>query len=94
VRRDIRAEPASLPTQLHSRRAFPLIFRTFSATRGQCLYRFRRVLVLLNDKESDDFHDAFFQQNDFYYLTGWEKPGAIPIITPEFYKKASGYAQH
>jgi hypothetical protein len=33
------------------------------------------------------------QQTDFYRLTGWEKPGAIPIPAPEFDKKASGYQQ-
>ncbi|HWF09032.1 MAG TPA: aminopeptidase P N-terminal domain-containing protein [Bryobacteraceae bacterium] len=41
------------------------------------------VLVLFGAKESDDLHEAFFQQTDFYYLTGWEQPGAILILTPE-----------
>jgi Xaa-Pro aminopeptidase len=38
---------------------------------------------MFGSKESDDLHDSFFQQTDFYYLTGWEQPGAILIVTPE-----------
>lgn len=51
------------------------------------------VLVLFGGKESDDLHDAFFQQTDFYYLTGWEEPGAILILTPEPDKAAPAYEQ-
>jgi Xaa-Pro aminopeptidase len=51
------------------------------------------VLVLFGNKESDDLHDAFFQQTDFYYLTGWEEPGAILILTPEPEKDAPAYEQ-
>jgi Xaa-Pro aminopeptidase len=51
------------------------------------------VLVLFGSKESEDLHDAFFQQTDFYYLTGWEQPGAILIVTPEPEKEAPGYDQ-
>jgi len=51
------------------------------------------VLVLFGGKESDDLHDAFFQQTDFYYLTGWEEPGAILILTPEPDKNAPSYEQ-
>ena len=51
------------------------------------------VLVLFGNKESDDLHDPFFQQTDFYYLTGWEEPGAILIVTPESEKDAPGFEQ-
>ena len=51
------------------------------------------VLVLFGNKESDDLHDAFFQQTDFYYLTGWEEPGAILLLTPEPEKDAPGFDQ-
>lgn len=51
------------------------------------------VLVLFGNKESEDLHDAFFQQTDFYYLSGWEEPGAILIVTPEPEKDAPGYDQ-
>ncbi len=40
------------------------------------------ILVLFGDKESEDLHDSFFQEPNFYYLSGWEEPGAILIITP------------
>lgn len=41
------------------------------------------VVVLFGARESDDLHQPFFQQSDFYYLTGWEEPNAILILTPE-----------
>lgn len=41
------------------------------------------VLVLFGAKESEDLHESFFQQTDFYYFTGWEQPGAILIVTPD-----------
>jgi len=51
------------------------------------------ILVLFGNKESEDLHDAFFQQTDFYYLTGWEEPGAILVLTPEPEKDSPGYDQ-
>ena len=41
------------------------------------------VLVLFGSKESDDLHEPYFQETNFFYLTGWEQPGAILILTPE-----------
>lgn len=41
------------------------------------------VLVLFGAKESDDLHYGFFQQTGFLYLTGWEEPGAILVMTPD-----------
>jgi Xaa-Pro aminopeptidase len=49
------------------------------------------ILVLFGNKESEDLHDSFFQQTDFYYLTGWEQPGAILIATPEPVKDEPGF---
>ena len=40
------------------------------------------VLVLFGAKESDDLHEGFFQDTNFLYLTGWEEPGAILVLTP------------
>jgi len=40
------------------------------------------VFVLFGAKESDDLHYGFFQEPNFYYLTGWEEPGAILVLTP------------
>ncbi len=51
------------------------------------------ILVLFGNKESEDLHDAFFQQTGFYYLTGWEEPGAILVLTPEPQKDSPGYDQ-
>jgi Xaa-Pro aminopeptidase len=46
------------------------------------------VLVLFGNKESEDLHYSFFQESNFYYLTGWEEPGAILVMTPEPEKDA------
>jgi Xaa-Pro aminopeptidase len=39
------------------------------------------VLVLFGANESDDLHDAFFQESNFFYLSGWQEPGAALILT-------------
>jgi Xaa-Pro aminopeptidase len=51
------------------------------------------VLVLFGSKESDDLHEPYFQQTDFLYLTGWEEPGAILILTPEPDKEDPDFTQ-
>jgi Xaa-Pro aminopeptidase len=51
------------------------------------------VLVLFGSKESDDLHEPYFQETNFLYLTGWEQPGAILILTPEPDKDDPDYAQ-
>lgn len=40
------------------------------------------VIVLFGrpDRDSDDVRDGFFQDPNFYYLTGWKQPGAILLI--------------
>jgi Xaa-Pro aminopeptidase len=40
------------------------------------------VLILFGAKESEDLHYAFFQEPNFFYLTGWQQPGAILLLTP------------
>ena len=40
------------------------------------------VVVLFGAKESDDLHYAFFQEPNFFYLTGWQEPGAVLLLTP------------
>ena len=59
------------------------------------------VLVLFGNKESEDLHYGFYQDTNFYYLTGWEEPGGILILTPEtdkddpaFSMKALGKTLH
>lgn len=51
------------------------------------------VLVLFGSKESDDLHEPYFQEPNFFYLTGWEQPGAILILTPEADAADPDYAQ-
>jgi len=42
------------------------------------------VLVLFghSDKGEENLRTGFFQESNFYYLTGWQEPGAILIVTP------------
>ncbi|MES1258542.1 MAG: aminopeptidase P N-terminal domain-containing protein, partial [Acidobacteriota bacterium] len=40
------------------------------------------ILVLFGAKESEDLHYGFFQEANFLYLTGWQEPGAILVLTP------------
>ncbi len=42
------------------------------------------VLVLFGATDATGRHrSAFFQESNFYYLTGWREPGAILALTPE-----------
>jgi len=40
------------------------------------------VVVLFGSTESEDLHDAFYQEPNFFYLSGWMEPGAVLILTP------------
>jgi Xaa-Pro aminopeptidase len=51
------------------------------------------VLVLFGNKESEDLHYGFFQEPNFFYLTDWEEPGAIVLITPAPEKGEPGSAE-
>ena len=51
------------------------------------------LLVLWGNKESEDLHDGFFQEPNFFYLTGWEQPGAILMMTPQADKDAPDFAK-
>jgi Xaa-Pro aminopeptidase len=41
------------------------------------------VLIGRTEKESDDLRSGFFQEPNFFYLTGWTEPGAALLLTPE-----------
>lgn len=43
------------------------------------------VIILLGatEREQGDLRTGFFQEPNFYYLTGWKEPGAILVISPE-----------
>ncbi|MGH9632049.1 MAG: aminopeptidase P N-terminal domain-containing protein, partial [Bryobacteraceae bacterium] len=40
------------------------------------------ILFGRTEKEHGDLRTGFFQEPNFYYLTGWSEPGAILLITP------------
>src|SRR5271169_2642614 len=41
------------------------------------------VTVLFGHREEDeDLRTGFFQESNFYYLTGWREPGAILLLAP------------
>ncbi len=41
------------------------------------------VIVLFGRGEQDeDLRTGFFQESNFYYLTGWQEPGAILVLAP------------
>ncbi len=39
------------------------------------------VMILFGADESDDLHNAFFQESNFLYLSGWREPGAVMMLT-------------
>jgi len=43
----------------------------------------KEVVVLFGARENDDLHYSFFQDPNFFYLSGWEEPGAILMIAPQ-----------
>ena len=51
------------------------------------------VLVLFGNKEGEDLHYGFFQDTNFFYLTGCDAPGAVLIMTPEPGKDEPGLAE-
>ncbi|MCP5112092.1 MAG: aminopeptidase P family protein, partial [bacterium] len=43
------------------------------------------VTILMGSTESErgSLHSPFFQEANFYYLTGWNEPGAILVVAPD-----------
>lgn len=43
------------------------------------------MLILVGNTESErgDLRSPFFQEPNFFYLTGWKEPGAILVVTPD-----------
>ena len=41
------------------------------------------VVIGRTEKESDDLRSGFFQEPNFFYLTGWTEPGAALLLTPD-----------
>jgi Xaa-Pro aminopeptidase len=40
------------------------------------------VLIGRTERDTGDLRNGFFQEPNFYYLTGWREPGAALILTP------------
>jgi Xaa-Pro aminopeptidase len=40
------------------------------------------VIFGRTEKDADDLRTAFFQEPNFYYLTGWSEPGAVLLVEP------------
>lgn len=40
------------------------------------------ILFGRTEREGGDLRNGFFQESNFYYLTGWSEPGAALVITP------------
>jgi Xaa-Pro aminopeptidase len=41
------------------------------------------MLFGATEKDHGDLRSPFFQEPNFYYLTGWNEPGAILVLTPK-----------
>jgi Xaa-Pro aminopeptidase len=55
----------------------------YRARRAELRKSLDGVLILFGANEPEDFHQGFFQEANFLYLTGWAEPGAALIITPK-----------
>jgi Xaa-Pro aminopeptidase len=69
------AAPAA-PTIAHSE------YRSRREALAKALPEGVTVLFGRTEKDSDDLRTAFFQEPNFYYLTGWSEPGAVLLIEP------------
>ncbi len=57
-------------------------YRTRRAELSQKLHNGVLVLFGNTEKGEQNIRTGFFQEPNFYYLTGWTEPGAILLITP------------
>ena len=54
----------------------------FAARRASLEKQLDGTLVLFGKTEAGEDLDGFHQEPNFYYLTGWQEPGAMLLITP------------
>lgn len=54
----------------------------FAARRALVSAQLDGILVLYGATARDETRDGFFQEPDFYYLSGWREPGAALLLTP------------
>jgi Xaa-Pro aminopeptidase len=60
----------------------PEEYRARRAELSQKLHNGVLVLFGGTEKGEEDIRTGFFQESNFYYLTGWQEPGAILLVTP------------
>jgi Xaa-Pro aminopeptidase len=57
-------------------------YRARRAELSQKLHDGVLVLFGATDKGEENIRTGFFQESNFYYLTGWQEPGAILLLAP------------
>jgi Xaa-Pro aminopeptidase len=57
-------------------------YRARRAELSQQLHNGVLVLFGHTEKGEENIRTGFFQESNFYYLTGWKEPGAILLVTP------------
>ncbi len=60
----------------------PEEYRARRAELSQKLHDGVLVLFGATDKGEENLRSGFFQESNFYYLTGWREPGAILLVAP------------
>jgi Xaa-Pro aminopeptidase len=55
----------------------------YKSRRAQLRKSLDGVMVLFGAEETEDLHNAFFQESNFLYLSGWREPGAVMMLTPQ-----------
>jgi Xaa-Pro aminopeptidase len=58
-------------------------FRTRRAAMRESLGDSVLVLFSHTSKDLEELRSGFLQEPNFYYLTGWQEPGAILLLTPK-----------
>jgi Xaa-Pro aminopeptidase len=53
----------------------------YRSRRAQLRKSLDGVMVLFGADEPQDLHNAFFQEPNFLYLTGWREPGAVMLLS-------------
>jgi Xaa-Pro aminopeptidase len=59
----------------------PITKDEYRARRTELKKSIDGVLVLFAATESEDLHQSFFQETNFLYLSGWNEPGAVMMLT-------------
>ncbi|MGH9675036.1 MAG: aminopeptidase P N-terminal domain-containing protein [Bryobacteraceae bacterium] len=65
--------------------ASPVTIDEYKTRRAEVRKKIDGIVVLVGatERENGDLRSGFWQEPNFFYLTGWEEPGAILVMTPE-----------